>query len=601
MFLYRWYRTLTVGCLLLLFFTACGSAEPNPNLEGRILIWHTWANGDAAALDEVVATFQEIHPDVSIKQQRFADMDTMLTQFRVAADAGLGPDLLIAPGQQVRPLANAALIDPVEPFLDETIIQRYAPAALDSLRYNDQLYALPATMDTEILYYDTQLVEKPVSTLDTLLAEATQGRVVAISTNFIDAFWGVQAFGGSLFDEGRRVILDRGGFANWLAWLKDARDTPGMILDSNRDALRSRFMEHGVAYYVGYTSEMSSLVEAMGQERVGVSTLPSGPNGNAAPFLSVQAFLFNTVSSDNQRRLATEFTTFFTNAEQQSSLMRETQLIPANTRVRVNPRLDPIMASFTAQARTAVPLLNIPEMDAVLSVGGDAYARVLEGVVEPAEASIAVTTAINEVNGFAEVATPQFECAGVGTIYLGYAIAPKREAALTRVLAQMRRDCPTIIVTATPVTQEEVATRLSATLASDGRLDLLMVPHQWIPALVNQQQLRDLTSTIDAETLQRYRPVGVDAMRYQGGLYGVPTTIDLDALYYNRTLVVEPARTLEELVQQATDGVPIALETSFVRGFWGIAAFGGTLLNGENTIGFGDGSFAAWLAWLQLA
>ena len=47
----------------------------------------------------------------------------------------------------------------------------------------------------------------------------------------------VQAFGGRLFGEEYRVILDRGGFANWLAWLKDARDTPGMILDSNREGI----------------------------------------------------------------------------------------------------------------------------------------------------------------------------------------------------------------------------------------------------------------------------------------------------------------------------------------------------------------------------
>jgi maltose-binding protein MalE len=240
-------------------------------------------------------------------------------------------------------------------------------------------------------------------------------------------------------------------------------------------------------------------------------------------------------------------------------------------------------------------------MDTVLRVGGDAYVRVLEGIVEPAEASFAVTTAINEANEFSVVATPQFECTGVGTIYLGYAIESKRAAALTRILAQLRRDCPTIIINAEPVTQEEVADRLLMPLASNGRLDLLMVPHRWIPPLVGDEQLRDLTSVIDAETLQRYRPVGVDAMRYAGGLYGLPVTVDLDAFYYNRALVAEPARTLEELRQQATDGVPIALEVSFRRGFWGIPAYGGTILTEKGTPVLDADAFAAWLTWLQAA
>lgn len=593
--------TVALVALLLLFLTACRSSSPDTTLDGRMLIWHTWTNSEAAALDDVMARFQEIHPDVNIKQQQFADMETMLSQFQVAADAGLGPDLLIAPGQQVRPLADAHLIDPLDAVLDEATIQRTEPAALDSLRYSDELYGLPVTMDTLVLYYDTRLVEQPVRTLDALLAEAAEGRLVAISTNFIDAFWGVQAFGGRLFDEEWRVILDRGGFANWLAWLKDARDTPGMILDSSREALRTRFTENGVAYYVGYASELSTLVETMGASNVGVSTLPAGPNGNAAPFLTVQAFLFSTVSSDSQRRLATEFTSFVTNVEQQSSMMRETHLIPVNARVRVNPRLNPVVAEFASQARTAVPLRNIPEMDTVLRVGGDAYARVLEGIVEPAEASFSVTTAINEANGFAQVATPQFDCTGVGTIYLGHAIAPKQQETLTRVLAQLRRNCPTIIVDAQPVTQEGLPARLSTSLSSEGRLDLLMVPHRWIPPLVAEGQLEDLTGAIDAETLQRYRPVGVDAMRYQGGLYGLPTTIDLDVLYYNRALVEEPARTLEELRQQSADGVPVVLEASFLHSFWGIPAHGGTLATVDGRVSFPNDSFAAWLTWLQTA
>ena len=38
-----------------------------------------------------------------------------------------------------------------------------------------------------------------------------------------------QAFGGELFDSDGRFVLDRGGFVNWLAWLKTARDLPGVL------------------------------------------------------------------------------------------------------------------------------------------------------------------------------------------------------------------------------------------------------------------------------------------------------------------------------------------------------------------------------------
>jgi maltose-binding protein MalE len=620
--------------LVSLLLLACGAEQPSDELQGRMLLWHTWRNGDAAALNEVLATFNEIHPNVNIKQQQFTDAEELLTQFQVAADAGLGPDLIIASGQEVRRLADAHLLRPIDNAVDDTIIQRYDPAALDSLRYQNALYGLPVSMDTLVLYYDTALVEQPATTLDALLAEAAQGRIVAMTTNFTDAFWGVQAFGGSLFDDERRVILDRGGFANWLAWLKDARDAPGMLLDSNREVLRNRFIEDGVAYYIGYASEYSAIVEGTeempgkGEDAVGVAILPAGPTAGAAPFLSVQAFLFSEVSSDNQRQLALELAQFVTNAEQQSTLMRETGLTPANNRVRVNPRLNPVVAIFTAQARAAVPILNIPEMDAVFRFGGDAYTRVLEGLLEPAEASATVTAAINEANNIEALATNGARCGGVGTLYLGYLAGARRAAALDVVLDRLQRDCPLLIINPVPITldpttvaltgatngvtntvdagtldavaADAISARLATALTADGRVDLLLAPHRWIPTLVAQEQLHDLSALLDAETLQRYRPMAVDAMRYGGGLYGLPMSVSLDVLYYNRTLVTEPARTLDELQQQAAAGIPIALDYTFRHSFWGIPAFGGQLLTEQGNLAL-DSGFVDWLNWLQSA
>ncbi|MCB0124021.1 MAG: extracellular solute-binding protein, partial [Caldilineaceae bacterium] len=517
-----------------------------------------------------------------------------------------------------------------------TVVQRYDPAALDALRYREQIFGLPVAMDTLVLYYDTTLVAQPPTSLDGLLAEAAKGRLVAMTTNFVDAFWGVSAFGGSLFDDEGRVILDRGGFANWLAWLKEARDAPGMLLDSDRGVLRNRFVEDGVAYYIGYASEYTLIVEGTeenpgkGEDQVGVAVLPAGPTSGAAPFLNVQGFLFSSVSSDNQRAIALEFAKFITNAEQQSTLMRETRLVPANNRVRVNPRLDPVVASFTAQARAAVPMLNLPEMDAVLQYGGDAYTRVLEGVLDPAEASVSVTSAINQANGFDAVAAIDQQCTAIGTIYLGYVADPRQEAALSTVLQQLEQECPLVIVNAVPIdiglassvgnvdaqvaltnpldigmmdgrSVDALAARLATVLPSEGRLDLLLLPHRWIPALAERQQLRDLSTVLAAETLQRFRPAAVDAMRYQGKLYGLPYTINLDALYYNRTLVSEPAHTLDELLQQVGSGTPVVLDSTFRHSFWGIATFGGRLLDEQGLIALGNGPLVDWLQWLASA
>lgn len=405
-------RTLqTVFCLwgIALLLAGClpGQTRADPGrLQGRILLWHTWGEVETEALQTVIMRFTTIHPGVSVRHQRFTSLTDLLAEFENAADSGLGPDLISAPSGSVQALADLGLIDPLDGLLPETVVVRYTTNILETLRYNGRLYGLPEALNPMVLYYDRAIVSAPPTTLETLLAEAMEGRVVVMGVSFYDAFWGVQAFGGQLFDEEGQIALDQGGFADWLAWLKRSREAPGMILDTNREVLRNRFVEDGVAYYFGEASEFNLLVDAMGIDRVGVALLPAGPEGAAGPFLTVQGLLFSTVSSANQRRLALEFATFLTNTEQSASLMRAARRAPANMRVRVNPRLNPGIANIVAQARMAVPMRHIPEVTVALAVGGETYMRVLEGVIEPDEAALELTRAIEEQTLAAESAAP---------------------------------------------------------------------------------------------------------------------------------------------------------------------------------------------------
>ena len=399
--------------LLPLFIAACTFAQPQPTstLQGRVLLWHAWPEPKATALTAVLTRFGALYPEVVVKQQAFATPEELLSQFQTAAAAGLGPDLLLAPSPWIRPLQEANLIDDVSSALPTTTIDRFWPAARTAMRYQDGFYGLPLALDTMVLYYDRRLVEQPPTTLDELLAAATTGQLIELSTAFFDAFWGVPAFGGQLFDGDQRVMLDQGGFAEWLAWLEAARETPGMILEANRTALLERFIAGGVAYYAGQTSEYETIIAGRtvdptagaqaAVEQIGVAPLPQGPNGSAGPFLQTEGLLFSRASSANQRTLALALAQFMTNAEQQTTLMRNVGIVPANRRVQVNATLEPVIATFITQVRTATSLPNSSMLDAVFRWGDSAYSQVLEGEVDPVTAASNITAASNESNGFA--------------------------------------------------------------------------------------------------------------------------------------------------------------------------------------------------------
>jgi hypothetical protein len=53
---------------------------------------------------------------------------------------------------------------------------------------------------------------------------------------------------------------------------------------------------------------------------------------------------------------------------------------------------------------------------------------------------------------------------------------------------------------------------------------------------------------------------------------------------YNRDLVADPAVTLDDLRSQALAGVPVTLDSTFDRAYWGIGAFGGQLADEQGPL-----------------
>jgi len=599
---FRWLGRPVIGLLLgLALVTGCASVQNDTgaqDLNGRILLWHAWPEGESKVLEAIVARFQEAHPDVLIKTRGFDSEREMLRTFTVAAKSGLGPDVLIASNDSLHRLINEDLIVDISAELSEDEWARYIPKTVEALSVGDKIYGIPESQNTMVLFYNRALADEPPATLDDLIIAAEEGEGVLVNSGFIDAFWGVQAFGGALFDDDGRVILDRGGFVNWLAWLVEARDRPGIILDTDRAALRNRFVNGRASYYIGDSNELSLITEKMGEDAVGVAPLPGGPLGPAGPFLGVRAFLVSAVASDSARELAVEFAQFATNAEQNAILMRELQHVPVNAQVRLNPRLDPVVGAVTQQARNAVPMPATDNMQTVLDLAQDSYSRVLEGDVGPVQAAVETTRSVNRANGFVDETAPMLAC-DVGSVRLLNAWPHPYADALEQIVEEFREECPTIIVTTARMDPGDVRILPDVGTVSLARFDLIAGPQQLLADLALPEKLRRIDAYVDPQTLQRYRPLAVQAMVYDDGLYGIPAYIVLDALYFNKSLVEDaPALSVTDLRIQAQNGVPIQLEVGFVPGMWGVGAFGGEIWDERYDLDALEEGLAAWLAWL---
>lgn len=596
----RKYWIVILGLLLL----SCHAGAPDgQGVKRSIMVWHVWNDKETQVLEELFDKFSSIYPNVTVIQERFP-IEELPSRFMAQARLGLGPDVLILPGRFVREFADAGLIQPIDtPHIDSSI---YLSSAVNALRYRQALYGLPLSLHTYALYYNTSMVSEPPATLQALLEQAEDEKPVALNTDFYAAFWGIQAFGGQAFDETGRVTLDRGGFANWLNWLKKAQNVPNILLSNDDRLLYNFFTQKRVAYYTASSERLLDLQEKMGEDAIGVAPLPAGPNNPSGPILEVEAMCLNAASSPSQTELAASLMQFLTNFEQQMELVRQLHRVPANSRVWIDRRAYPVVAGFAAQTKTAVALPNIPQIADVAQAGNEVYIQTLAGVKDTRNAVREMTEQVNDRYGFgaADVAA-NVSCHAEGAIRVWYLPREMDGAFMENVRQNFMRQCPNATIELTALDNlddSEIVAKYTEALNQENRPDLLLGSNRITALLAADNALRDLNDLVEPEFLQQYIPEILEAMSYDGKLYGLPMDIlELTVLYYNRELVPDPPLILEDLLNQASPERLAILPYGFYHAYWGLQGFGAKLFDREFRVSLDSGGFTQWLGWLKTA
>jgi arabinogalactan oligomer/maltooligosaccharide transport system substrate-binding protein len=370
----------------LLFLAGCWAEQSQDELRGRITLWHSWSDAEAALLDEALTEYQEFHPEVRIIPVALPP-DQLLEEFIDAGNDGLGPGLLIGTNSWIGELATAGLIQPLFPAGAENALFTARNRALTA--YEDNAYGVPLFLAPRALYYNKELVSEPPDNLDTWLQDAGNGNRLAFVPRFEEAYWGIQAFGDGLFDSQGRFTLVGSGFAEWLAWLAEAQPAPGVILNVDDRSLLELFASEQIAYYVAGPEKQNEIMALMADDdpfEYGVVPLPSGPNGPAGPLLPAETILLYAFTSDRQTQIATSLAYFLVNQQQSVRFMREMDRVPANPAVNVDRRVYPIASGFARQAQSAVAIPNEAPTNPLFAAGDRAYISVLSGLLTPNEA-----------------------------------------------------------------------------------------------------------------------------------------------------------------------------------------------------------------------
>ncbi|MFO7631419.1 MAG: extracellular solute-binding protein [Caldilinea sp.] len=381
--------------------TLLPTATPMPTpLAGRIVLWHSWAEGDGDALAAILEAYQRAQPGVTVDTLYVAYPD-LAQAYADAVVGGSGPDLMLAPNWWLDGLANAEVIQPLDGLVSTEDQASYWPAALDNFRLQGRLYGLPTNYEVISVFVNRSLADPNAlpATLDGWLAQAQQSpsQGIGLYNNLYHMAWGLSAYGARLIDENGVAVVDQGGdAAGYLRWLRDLSQTPGSYVDPDYGMVKDRFRKGEFAYFVDGPWAIDELRGVLG-DNLAVAPLPGGPSGAAQPWLSADGVLLNPNLAPDQQELALSFARFLTTAESGVSIAGLGKRLPASRNTPLGN--DPLLQGFARQAANAQPMPSLPEMSQAWGYGGDMFVKVVDGDADPAATVIETAALINDATG----------------------------------------------------------------------------------------------------------------------------------------------------------------------------------------------------------
>jgi multiple sugar transport system substrate-binding protein len=349
--------------------------------------------------------FDRETPDVRVKMRPTPDAADLRHQLYVQwlNARATDPDILQVDAIWTPEFAAAGWILPLDPFAPDTAA--FFPVTIEANRWQGDLFALPWFVDVGMLYWRTDLLDRPPATWEQLerdVRRATadgspryglvwQGaRYEGLVTVFLEYLGG---FGGRILDGGRVTVSQPPGVLALTTMRDQIRRgvVPARVLTWHEEEPRFAFQNGEAAlmrnwpYAVG---PMQDSAESRVAGRFAVAPMPAGPGGRHTAAFGGAQLAINAFSPE--AAAAWRVIDYLTRPEQMLERAEIVGQFPTRTGVYDDPALAEALAISPAQAReiieAAVPRPVTPAYTQLSEILQIQLHRALSGQAEPAAA-----------------------------------------------------------------------------------------------------------------------------------------------------------------------------------------------------------------------
>lgn len=353
----------------------------------RLVVWEDV--GRASTIASAVKDFEKIYDcDVDVLEKPMYHQVELLEK---QGPKGEGPDVVVLASDMVGVAKDKNLISQIHFMQVEN--SQYLPNSIASVTFDGELYSVPNTIETLILFYNKDLLKEPPSTLEEYVDLSKKLRkkgkygLLAKWELFYTTYALMHGYGAYIFR------TDNDGTINLNSY---GLDTDGAVesLKVLRKMSKADLVYDCLSGVDGYNrmyelfSSKKAIAVINGPWAIedylkaginfGITTLPTLPNGNPmAGFLGIKGYSISKWST--HKDLAEDFLRFINEHKYALLRYKESRQVPPIISVLQDPSLanDELIQVIAQQSVHAVNMPSIPEMSYVWSVMDKAIWKVI--------------------------------------------------------------------------------------------------------------------------------------------------------------------------------------------------------------------------------
>ncbi len=554
---------------------------------GTVSLWHAYGTGSAEedAITEIVANAQAEFPDMEIEVLQIP-FDQIFNKWQTEVAAGEGPDMFIAPNDDLGNMARAGLVMDVTSQLDGRL-DGVTDTGVAGMMVGDAMYGVPESAKAVALYYNKAMVDAVPTTTEELMAAIEAGNVAVQNQNAYHLFGWWTAFGGDVLSADGTEACPSGEqpFVDAMQYLVDVKDAGGLY-ETDGGRADSMFRNSEVAMIINGPWMLGDYRADLGDD-LGVAPIPAGPVADAGALNGIDGFYFNP-NSENVNS-AIELALFMSSGDSAQLYTDMAGHVPIRDSVTVE---DDTVAGFADASAVGYPRPQTESFGNYWGPFGDMVTKVLEGVSTPeegvAEACGNFQNAIagiepEVVEEVVEEEAPAMEpISGAVSLWHAYGTGSAEETTLTAIIDAAREANPDLEIDVLQIPFDQIFNKWQTEVAAGEGPDMFVAPNDDLGNMARSGLVMDITAQLDGR-LDGVTDTGVAGMMVEDALYGVPESAKAVALYYNKSMVDAVPTTTEELMAAVEAGnVLVQNQNAYhIFGWW--TAFGGDVLSADGT------------------